>query len=296
MRVTQTTMFLTTGRSLQLGIGRVQDAQERLASGRRINRFSDAPTDAATVLGLAARERDWAAYGKAADDAVGWLNTQDQALQSGSSLLRRVRDLTISAANGSLSPDGREAIASELAGIRDNLASLANTSYLGRSVFGGFESTAVGWDAAAGAWTWTGGTSADVVNRRVAPEVTVQVNLDGRDLFGFAGGQDVFSVLDRLADDIRAGVSLVSDVVALDARLADIGRGLATVGARTNQVEAARNSGLQRIDTIKEYRSSLEDADIAETVMDLQMAQNGYEAVLGAVSRLSMPSLLDFLR
>jgi flagellin-like hook-associated protein FlgL len=37
-------------------------------------------------------------------------------------------------------------------------------------------------------------------------------------------------------------------------------------------------------------------ADIAESVMDLQMAQNGYQAVLGALSRLSMPSLLDFLR
>jgi hypothetical protein len=37
-------------------------------------------------------------------------------------------------------------------------------------------------------------------------------------------------------------------------------------------------------------------ADMAESVMDLQMAENGYQAVLGAVARLSMPSLLDFLR
>jgi hypothetical protein len=37
-------------------------------------------------------------------------------------------------------------------------------------------------------------------------------------------------------------------------------------------------------------------SDMAESVMDLQMAQNGYQAVLGAVSRLTMPSLMDFLR
>ena len=36
-------------------------------------------------------------------------------------------------------------------------------------------------------------------------------------------------------------------------------------------------------------------ADNAESMMDLQMAESGYQAV-GAVSRLSMPSLLDFLR
>ena len=295
MRVTPTTMFLTMDRNLQLGIGKVQSAQERLASGKRINRLSDSPTDAATVLDLAARERDWSAYTKAADDATGWLDTQDQALQSASSLLRRARDLAVSAGNSTMTQEGREAIATELTGIRDDLASLANTTYLGRSVFGGFQSSAVSWDNTAGAWTWSGGTG-DVVNRRVAPEVTVQVNLDGNTTFGFAAGKDVFSVLDGLAGAVRAGNPVTSGLSDLDARLTDIGVGLATVGGRTNQVEAARDVGLQRLNTIKQTRSTLEDADMAETVMDLQMAQNGYQAVLGAVSRLSMPSLADFLR
>src|SRR5436305_10311475 len=133
MRVTPTTMFLTVGNGLQQSIGRLQDAQERLSSGKRINRFSDSPTDAASVLGLAARQRDWDAYTKAADDAVGWLNTQDQALQSASSLLQRARELALSAGNGATPPDAREAIASELVSIRDELGSLANTTYLGRS-------------------------------------------------------------------------------------------------------------------------------------------------------------------
>jgi len=133
MRVTPTTMFLTVGGGLQQSIGRLQDAQERLSSGKRINRFSDSPTDAGTVLGLAARERDWAAYTKAADDAIGWLDTQDQALQSASSLLRRARELTLSAGNGANSGAAREAIAAELSGLRDELASVANTTYLGRS-------------------------------------------------------------------------------------------------------------------------------------------------------------------
>src|SRR5437763_9964037 len=139
MRVTPTTMFLTVGNGLQQSLGRLQDAQGKLSSGKRINRFSDSPTDAATILGLAARQRDWDAYTKAADDAVGWLDTQDQALQSSSSLLQRARELALSAGNGANSDTAREAIASELDSLRDNLASLANTTYLGRSVFGGFK-------------------------------------------------------------------------------------------------------------------------------------------------------------
>jgi FlgN protein len=40
----------------------------------------------------------------------------------------------------------------------------------------------------------------------------------------------------------------------------------------------------------------LEDADIAESVMELQLAQTGYQAVLGATARLTMPSLVDWLK
>src|SRR2546422_2449149 len=160
MRVTPTTMFLTVGNGLQQSIGRLQDAQERLSSGKRINRFSDSPAAAATVLGLAARERDWDAYNKAAGDAVGWLNTQDQALQSSSSLLQRARELALSAGDGANSDTAREAIASELDGLRNELASLANTTYMGRSVFGGFKSTAVTADGSTPpGWTWARGAS-----------------------------------------------------------------------------------------------------------------------------------------
>ena len=300
MRVTPTTMFLTVDNGLQQSLGRLQSAQEKLSSGKRINRFSDSPTDAATVLGLAARERDWDAYNKASDDATGWLNTQDQALQSSSSLLQRVRELALQAANGTNSDTGREAIASELDSLKDELASLANTTYMGRSVFGGFQPAAVTKNAAGG-WTWAGGTAADAVNRRVAPEVTVKVNMDGNAVFGFAAGsgKDIFSVLGRLAADVRAnttGTVTGADLSDLDARMSDVNNALATVGARTNQVQQAQTIGQQRIDTLKQHRSSLEDVDVAQSVMDLQVAQSGYQAVLGATARLTMPSLVDWLK
>jgi flagellar hook-associated protein 3 FlgL len=253
------------------------------------------------VLRLAAQERDWAAYNKASDDAVGWLDTQDHALQSATSLLQRARELVIASGNGTVSATAREGMATELRGLRDNLAGQANTTYLGRSVFGGFQKAAVTQPVPGGTWTSVGGGAADQVLRRVAPEVTVQVNLDGQAVFGFnaGAGLDVFSVLTDLAAHIESGdvaTATGTDLVNLDARMGNVLEGLALAGARTNQVEAARDTGLQRIDTIKQVRSSLEDADMAESVMDLQMAQNGYQAVLGAVARLTMPSLVDFLR
>ena len=43
-------------------------------------------------------------------------------------------------------------------------------------------------------------------------------------------------------------------------------------------------------------RGALVDAGIAHAVMDLQLARSGYQAVLGATARLTMPSLADWLR
>lgn len=301
MRVTPQTMYLTVARNLQTSLGKVQDLQARLSSGRRINVASDAPADAAAALRLRAEEEDWASYGRVAEDARAWLDTADTALQSVSAALRRVRELTLAAVNSSRSQTERDAIANEIDQLREQVRAAANTTYLGRSIFGGFAAAAVD---ASGAWVGTPASMSDPpdrVLRQVSPTDVVAVNLDGRAVFGFdqGPGADLFSVLGRIAADVRAGDTTAlagADLAALDARMSGIGEALATVGGRTNQVDAARERGATQIETLRRNRSNLEDADLAETVMQLQMAQAAYQATLGATAQLGLPSLADFLR
>jgi flagellar hook-associated protein 3 FlgL len=294
-------MYLTVARNLQTSLGKVQDLQARLSSGRRINVASDAPADAAAALRLRAEEEDWASYGRVAEDARAWLDTADTALQSVSAALRRVRELTLAAVNSSRSQTERDAIANEIDQLREQVRAAANTTYLGRSIFGGFAAAAVD---ASGAWVGTPASMSDPpdrVLRQVSPTDVVAVNLDGRAVFGFdqGPGADLFSVLGRIAADVRAGDTTAlagADLAALDARMSGIGEALATVGGRTNQVDAARERGATQIETLRRNRSNLEDADLAETVMQLQMAQAAYQATLGATAQLGLPSLADFLR
>ena len=48
--------------------------------------------------------------------------------------------------------------------------------------------------------------------------------------------------------------------------------------------------------TLTNQVSSVEDADLAQTIVDLQIQEVSYQAALGATSRVLQPSLLDFLR
>lgn len=296
MRVTPLTTNLAMGAGLQGAAGRLQRAQSALASGRRITRWSDAPADATSALRLRAEESDWTSYARQADDGLALLGTQDAALQSASTLLQRARELALTAANATLSAAEREAVAVEVEGIRGQLVGVADTTYQGRAVFAGFSARTV----AGGPGAWAFGGDDGVVRRRVTPDLTVQVNGDGRAIFGFdAGATDVFSTLDRLAADVRAGDTArlgAADLDALDQRHTALLAGLATVGARARLVADARDAGAAQLGTLAEQRSTLEGVDIPAGVLELQLAETAYQAALAAAGKADLPTLASFLR
>ncbi len=275
--------------SSELGI-----MSERLSTGRVINRLSDEPELAVQADRLTTEDQALEAYSQAAYNARAWLATQDGALQSAEKVLQRIGELAITAA----APQGAgslEGIAVELEGIRAQMMDLANTEFNGRPVFGGFADEAV--RVVAGVVQYVGDTGA--VQRRVTEGTVVQVNVSGNDVFGFAAADDIFGVIDDLVANVRAGDTTAisgSDLVRLEAAEKRVLAALGTVGARGNQVTRAIGAAERRQDEIRAYHGSIVNADLAETVLDVTLAENAYQAVLAATARLQLPSLGDYLR
>jgi flagellar hook-associated protein 3 FlgL len=57
-------------------------------------------------------------------------------------------------------------------------------------------------------------------------------------------------------------------------------------------IQAAADTELR----LRTSLSSVENADLPKTIVDLQMQQVAYQATLGATAKVIQPSLLDFLR
>ncbi|MCL6624566.1 MAG: hypothetical protein K6T17_08130, partial [Fimbriimonadales bacterium] len=95
------------------------------------------------------------------------------------------------------------------------------------------------------------------------------------------------------ANDVR-GLS-GSTLQLLDQALGQINVKRGAIGALIQQFDSAAESALRRIDHFTEQISNREDADITETVVQYQQAQNAYQAVLAAFRGTSSLSLLDFL-
>jgi flagellar hook-associated protein 3 FlgL len=298
MRVTDSRSYDIAIATIQANVEAMNRAQQQVSSGRRIARPADDPTGAASVTRLRAAMSDIDSFTRGIADARTWLGVQDTALQSASRLLGRAKELGTQAVNGAQNASSRDAIAVELEGIRSQLASLANTTQQGQSVFGGFTGTAV--DVTAAAATYVGSPAGTSVLRQVSPEQVVSVNTDGAQVFGFTAGVglDVFTTLSQFATAVRAGdtAAIATQSATLDARADDIRNALGGVGSRTALLDGLENALGDRKLALTEQTSSLEDADPASAAIDLTRAAQSYEAALAAISRTAQISLLDFLR
>lgn len=292
-RITHSTIQRTTLANLQVNLSRMSDLQAKMSSGKVLTKPSDDPAATGQAMQLRGEKRASEQFARNADDGNGWLSTVDNALLTSVAALRRGRDLTVQgASSGSLNATGREAIATEIEGIRDALLSHANTRHLGRSVFAGTSDAPAAF--ATGTYTWSGTPGASV-ERRLSPETTVRVDGDGAAAFG-VGSASVFALLDGIAADLRAGVDVAPRLDAIDTRMGAMLGELAGIGVRQNQVLTAQSVLQKTTMDLGGQLSQVEDIDLAEVIVELQMQEVAYKGALGATGRVLQPSLMEFLR
>ena len=102
------------------------DVQEQISSGKKVNRPSDAPAQAAHLLSMRETTSRLEQYTQNASIAESQLSLEEGALAGATDALTRVRDLTLRASNDS-NFEFREESNAEIKLIRDELFSLANS-------------------------------------------------------------------------------------------------------------------------------------------------------------------------
>lgn len=292
-RVTQRMLTEGSLANLQRNLGQLAALQEQLSTGRVINRPSDNPTGTTAAMRIRTSVSDQGQYARNAQDGLGWLSQVDSTLDGVTVAVRRARDLALQGANtGAMGQQARDALAIEIDGVREQLLGQANASYLERPVFGGVTAAGVAYDDT-GNWVGVAGS----VNRRVADDVVVQVDVDGRTVFG-DGATSVFAELDALATALRAGdtAGITGSIDVLRARENTVTGVRAAAGTRYQRIEQSAQAADDTKMSLENNLSSIENADLAETTVHLKLQEVAYQAALAATSRVMQPSLLDFLR
>ena len=172
------------------GINRLQElntslnnTQQQISTGQRVNKPSDDPVAAARILKLDQELSRVETYQRNVDLAENRLNQEESALESSIDVIQRIRELTVQAGNGSLSANDRRSISSELEERLGQLANIANTrDASGEFIFSGFQGSVKAFEQNEfGSWTYQGDEGQRVLE--IDDGVTVPISDNGKDIF-----------------------------------------------------------------------------------------------------------------
>lgn len=165
--------------------------QEKLTSGKNINRPSDDPTGAAVAERALTRITRVATEQRALDVQRNAITMAESTLGDAGELVQKIRELAVAAANGGYNTTNRTTIADQMRGLRDQLFSLANRADSnGIPLFGGLGSSGTPFTDAT-----TGVTFNGIAGQRASTEITLPSAMDGQAIWmNVPSGNGTFNV------------------------------------------------------------------------------------------------------
>jgi flagellar hook-associated protein 3 FlgL len=269
--------------------------QQRISSGKQIQQPSDDPFGTSMALQYSGDLAQNQQYQSNVSDAQGWQSTVDTALGNVNDIVLRARDLIVQGASDTSGPSARSDIASEIDQLIDSLKTEANTQYSGRYVFSGTQTLTQPYQVGSSNDSYAGNTG--TITREIGQGVQVAVNVPGSTIFG-DGTTGLIATLRQISTDLRAnnGAALQNgDLTALDAAETTVTSQQATVGALSNRLDTATSRLQQLQQATTQQLSNVQDADMAQTMIDFSTQQAVYQAALKSGAQIIQPSLMDFL-
>src|SRR5690606_12604493 len=143
MRINQNIMAFNAYRNIQTTNTQLGKSLEKLSSGYRINRAADDAAGLAKSESLRAEIRGTQQAIRNAQDGISWVQTAEGALQEVHSILQRMRQLAVDAAN-TATTGGAEQQA-EFDQLVEELDAIGKrTTFAGKAVFRNYDSNAGG--------------------------------------------------------------------------------------------------------------------------------------------------------
>ncbi len=114
----------------QLGtiVSNQSKATEKLSSGYRINRAADDAAGLSISEKMRSQIRGLNQASTNAEDGISLIQTAEGALTESHSILQRMRELSVQAANGTETDDDREAVQNEISQLQDELDRISDTT------------------------------------------------------------------------------------------------------------------------------------------------------------------------
>ncbi len=271
MRINQNIASLNALRNLSVAETQQGKSLEKLSSGFRVNRAADDAAGLVISEGLRSQVGGLKVAMRNAQDGISVVQTAEGALTEVHSILQRMRDLTVQAANtGVNSADATAAIQAEHDALREEISRIANTTaFNGTNLLDGTFATS-------GATFQVGAGAIDSAN-----QIQVQI-----------------ANMVSIGASVSVTVGSAAALSAIDAAIATVSTTRGDLGALQNRFEhTIANLGVA-VENLSASESRIRDTDMAAEMAQLtrhQILTQAGTAML-AQANSSTQSVLALLR
>jgi flagellar hook-associated protein 3 FlgL len=273
-----------------------QQLSSELSSGVRVTSLSDDPVAAGENVVLLNQIEEDDSFTTSSNLVTGELQVADSTLGSVVTELTSAISLATSANNGTMNSSDVKSISSQIAGILDEVQSLANTSYQGQYIFAGSQTSTAPFSTSSSTSPAVTSYNGDQdVSYLEAPNgQKIQLNVPGSRIFLGSGSNSVFAALNSLVADYASGTvnttQAVSDTQALSTALNYVSQQRVTVDNSMSQVSAASNAATSDKTQLTAAQTDLLQADVAQVSTQLSLSETQQTALEDVIAQMESSS------
>ncbi len=299
MRISDTQFSKTMLQSLDhnnAGLGKVM---QEMATGDRLTKLSDDPMSTIKLLNLDREGSAISQYKANIANVNTTLSSQEVYLDSVNESLKHMRELVLWGSNGTMDPEARQGIVTELVSLRDAMQAAFNAQdEEGHYLFSGTKSDQPPLVIKNGQYVVEGNGDKRVVT--VAKGVTMESNMTAKDILDLDGANDVFNMIEGLVAEFQSPTPNFRPKVeqalhSVDGTMNNVLMAITEMGGRHNNLDLMDSAHGDNKLFVDKLTSDLSALDYAEASVRLNNYMAALKATQASYVKIDDLSLFDRL-
>lgn len=326
MRITDNALTQSYIKNLQRNISNLSSSNLKLTSGRQFNHVSEDTGSAARAFAVRDQMAKNTEYTNTIENAIGELDTADDALITISSILKDVYGQATSAAGGSKSESQLKDIAEALNGLKNEIVQTMNAKYGDKFLFSGSSNGEIPFTVDEDGKLFFNGTEVDTAmagtdfneNKVVYLDIGfgmtsgagginsqtgIKISTSGIDVLGYGTDENgepnnIYSLISKMEDQIKSGdLDGLGETMEHLKRSEDhLSSSVAEVGTRQKILDRAKDRFESEMINLKARQQSLEAVSLEAESIDNSNYKMAWMVTLQLGSSIIPSSIFDFMR
>ena len=303
MRISQAMITRNVLRNIENNKERLSDLQLKISTGREIEKSSDDPAAFAKASRFRNIIESNNQYLNNINDAMGWVDMTQSSLEGINELLNEAKNIgsndnsLLFDEEGELIESNQQNMLNQIDGIISSIIDYANQNHLNSSLFGG--SITNNGNVFDDEGNYSGNNES--INRSISKDQNVAINTTGQQLIDSGMLDSLYELRSAVENAVynpdEEGPTNIELAVA---SIEDASDKILQLISSTGDLAKRLDMNIERLETaninVQSFLSKAEDADMAETLMNYNMAEIAYKAALQTGGGILQNSLLDFIR